>query len=80
MGSVPASMRKVYGAWVRWSRSHSRRFNGIGARPDAASPAQLDRLDWYSAHNWTVAYPGDKRIDLPSQVPGRKLPAAFVGN
>ncbi|MGH2910713.1 MAG: alkaline phosphatase family protein, partial [Solirubrobacteraceae bacterium] len=80
MGSVPASMRKVYGAWVRWSRSHSRRFNGIGARPDAASPAQLDRLDWYSAHNWTVAYPGDKRIDLPNQVPGRKLPAAFVGN
>jgi len=79
-GAVPAAMHRVYEAWVRWSRAHARRFNGSGARPDASNPAQLDRLDWYSAHNWTVAYPGDKRIDLPDQVPGRNLPAAFVGN
>ncbi len=79
-GGVPSSMRRVYQAWARWSRSHTRHFNGIGARPDRANPAQLDRLDWYSAHNWTVAYPGDKRIDLPNQVPGRKLPNAFIGN
>jgi YVTN family beta-propeller protein len=79
-GAVPSSMRKVYRAWVRWSRSPRRRFNGIGARQDVSNPAQLDRLDWYSAHNWTVAYPGDKRIDLPDQVPGRNLPNAFIGN
>ena len=77
-GAVPSSMRKVYRAWVRWSRRQP--FNGIGARADAENPAQLNRLDWYSAHNWTVAYPGDKRIDLPDQVPGRNLPNAFIGN
>jgi YVTN family beta-propeller protein len=79
-GAVPSSMRKVYEAWVRWSRSPRRRFNGIGARQDASNPAQLDRLDWYSAHNWKVAYPGDKRIDMPDQVPGRNLPNSFIGN
>ena len=35
----------------------------------------LDPLDWYSAHNWTVAYPGDSRIFAPNQVPGRDLTA-----
>jgi hypothetical protein len=41
---------------------------------------QLNRYDWYSAHDWAVAYPGDPKIYLPNQVPGRKLPAAFIGN
>jgi YVTN family beta-propeller protein len=77
-GSVPASEEKVYDAWVAWSRHQ--RFNGLRAAPDTAKPALLNRLDWYSSHNWTVAYPGDSRIFAPNQVPGRDLPAAFLGD
>jgi YVTN family beta-propeller protein len=77
-GSVPASETKVYAAWVAWSKRQ--RFNGRHAAPDTAKPALLNRLDWYSAHNWTVAYPGDPRIFAPGQVPGRDLPAAFLGD
>ena len=36
---------------------------------DYAKPAQLNRLDWYPAHGWQVAYPGDARIGTLS-VPG----------
>ena len=77
-GSVPASEEKIYDAWVAWSRHQ--RFNGLRAAPDTAKPALLHRLDWYSSHNWTVAYPGDSRIFAPNQVPGRDLPAAFLGD
>ena len=77
-GAVPASEVKVYDQWVAWSRSQ--RFNGLRAAPDTAKPAMLNRLDWYSSHNWTVAYPGDSRIFAPNQVPGRDLPAAFLGD
>lgn len=42
---------------------------------DYGRPAQLNRLDWYSAHGWHLAYPGDARIYAPDQVPGRNLPA-----
>jgi YVTN family beta-propeller protein len=77
-GAVPTSERRVYDAWVSWSRRQ--RFNGRGARPDAEKPALLNRLDWYSSHNWKVAYPGDGKIYAPDQVPGRSLPAAFIGN
>ena len=69
---------KVYDAWVAWSRQQ--RFNGLRAAPDTAKPAMLNRLDWYSSHNWSVAYPGDPRIFAPNQVPGRDLPAAFLGD
>jgi hypothetical protein len=43
------------------------------------NPSQLNRFDWYSAHDWKVAYPGDSKIYLPDQVPGYRLPAAFLG-
>ncbi len=77
-GVVPADMRSVYGAWAAWSRKQP--FNGPMARVDAEKPALLNRLDWYSAHNWRVAYPGDPKIYMPDQVPGRNLPAAFLGD
>jgi hypothetical protein len=70
---VPSSERKVFNAWVAWS--HHQRFNGDRALEDYAKPALLNRLDWYSAHGWTVVYPGDTKIYPPSQVPGRNLPA-----
>jgi YVTN family beta-propeller protein len=71
--AVPAAERKVYDAWAAWSKRQ--RFDGSKAMEDYARPAQLNRLDWYSAHGWHVAYPGDARIYAPDQVPGRNLPA-----
>ena len=60
--------------------SHDGRFNGDGAIQDWANPAQLNRLDWYSAHNWKTPYPGDSAILAPSQVPGANLPADYLGD
>ena len=76
-GVVPANMESVYKAWEAWNAQQGREghFNG----PDKVNPQQLNRLDWYSAHDWRVAYPGDPKIYLPDQVPGRNLPAAYLG-
>jgi hypothetical protein len=75
---IPASERAVYEQWVVWS--HNGRFNGKGAIQDWANPAQLNRLDWYSAHGWKVPYPGDRTILPPSLVPGHNLPANYLGD
>jgi len=77
-GVVPADMKSVYKAWAAWNAQQEREghFNG----PDKVNPQQLNRFDWYSAHDWRVAYPGDSKIYTPNQVPGRKLPAAFIGD
>ena len=48
--------------------------------PDRVNPQLLNRFDWYSAHDWRVAYPGDPKIYTPNQVPGRNLPAAYLGD
>ncbi len=40
----------------------------------------LTRFDWYSAHDWNAAYPGDPKVYLPDEVPGASLPAAFLGD
>jgi hypothetical protein len=77
-GPIPAAERGVYAMWVAWSAHQG--FNGPMARQDRANPAQLNRLDWYSAHNWMVAYPGDPKIYAPDQVPGRNLPASWLGD
>ena len=75
---IPASERAIYEQWVVWSRNG--RFNGKGAIQDWANPAQLNRLDWYSAHGWKVPYPGDQAILAPGQVPGHNLPADYLGD
>jgi YVTN family beta-propeller protein len=75
---IPAAERAVYEQWVVWSR-HAR-FNGNRAIQDWANPAQLNRLDWYSAHDWKVPYPGDMTILPPNQVPGHNLPAGYLGD
>jgi YVTN family beta-propeller protein len=77
-GAVPASMQGVHNAWMSWKRHQS--FLGLNATPDSAKPVLLNRFDWYSAHDWKVAYPGDPKIYLPDEVPGRNLPAAFLGD
>lgn len=60
IAGVPATQRATVQAWIAWS--HYQRFNGAHAIEDYAKPALLNRLDWYSAHQWRVAYPGDSRI------------------
>jgi YVTN family beta-propeller protein len=77
-GAVPASMQGVYSAWISWKQHQ--RFLGKDAIPDAAKPVLFNRFDWYSAHDWSVAYPGDPKIYEPDEVPGRELPAAFIGD
>jgi YVTN family beta-propeller protein len=77
-GAVPASMQSVYNTWMSWKQHQ--RFLGPDAIPDAAKPVLLNRFDWYSAHDWQVAYPGDPKIYLPDEVPGRELPAALIGD
>jgi Phosphoesterase family len=75
---IPAAVRGIYEKWVVWSRNGH--FNGATAIQDFANPAQLNRLDWYSAHGWKVPYPGDKTILAPAQVPGANLPAGYLGD
>jgi hypothetical protein len=70
-------MTRVYHAWVAWEKQQAARDKFSHA--DAVNAAQLNRYDWYSAHDWKVAYPGDPKIYLPDQVPGWRLPAAFIG-
>jgi YVTN family beta-propeller protein len=77
-GVVPADMKSVYASWMGWMATQDAR--GKFSGPDRVNPEQLNRLDWYSAHNWKVAYPGDSKIYRPGQVPGRNLPAALIGN
>jgi YVTN family beta-propeller protein len=76
-GLVPANMRAVYSAWAAWSQRQVAQHHYDG--PDRVNPRLLNRFDWYAAHNWRLAYPGDPKIYAPNQVPGRNLPAAFLG-
>jgi len=46
---------------------------------DSINPAQLNRLDYYTATAWTKPYPGDSSILTPDQVPGRNLPSGYLG-
>ena len=77
-GLVPADMESVYKAWEAWNAQQGREGHFDG--PDKVNPQQLNRFDWYEAHDWRLAYPGDPKIYTPNQVPGRNLPAAFIGD
>ena len=66
-GFVPAAMRKVYDAWEAWA-AEGEAEHGSMSHADREKPALLNRLDWYSAHNWSVAYPGDPKIYLPGVI------------
>ncbi|MCU4185288.1 bifunctional YncE family protein/alkaline phosphatase family protein [Acidiferrimicrobium sp. IK] len=75
---VPASEAGVYQQWVEWARNNH--FGVTNAIPDFANAAQLNHYDWYSAHNWTTPYPGEKTIVGPNQVPGHQLPGGYLGD
>ncbi|SDJ26507.1 40-residue YVTN family beta-propeller repeat-containing protein [Frankineae bacterium MT45] len=66
-----ASVQKQWSVW-----STHQNFGGSQPAQDRANPAQLNRLDWYSATGWSKPYPGDKRILGPYEVPGWDMPAA----
>jgi YVTN family beta-propeller protein len=72
--AVPAAEQATAAAWQTWLASQHT--TGNGAVPDYANPEQMNRYTWYQAHGWTVPYPGDPKIYLPSQVPGGTLPSA----
>ena len=68
-GVVPATMRVVYNAWR--AGAGSRRPSTTSTARTASTPQQrVNRYDWYSAHDWKIAYPGDPKIYTPNQVPG----------
>jgi YVTN family beta-propeller protein len=77
-GVVPANMQSVYKTWTAWSQQQVAEHHFDG--PDRVNPQLMNRFDWYSAHNWRLAYPGDPKIYTPNQVPGRNLPAAYLGD
>ena len=77
-GVVPANMQSVYKTWTAWSQQQVAEHHFDG--PDRVNPQLMNRFDWYSAHDWRVAYPGDPKIYTPNQVPGRNLPAAYLGD
>jgi YVTN family beta-propeller protein len=77
-GVVPANMRSVYAAWQAWGKQQVAQHHFDG--PDRVNPQLINRFNWYASHDWRVAYPGDPKIYRPNEVPGRNLPAAFLGD
>jgi YVTN family beta-propeller protein len=78
--AVPAAAQTVAAAWADWNKTVAEpALSGPHATPDSVNPAELNRYDWYSSTGWTKAYPGDKKILAPDQVPGRNLPTDFTG-
>jgi YVTN family beta-propeller protein len=72
--TVPAAMRALAAKWAQWKAQQ--RLTGPNARADFANPAQMNRFDWYDAHDWSTPYPGDRAILAPENVPGATIPAA----
>ncbi|MGN6162170.1 MAG: bifunctional YncE family protein/alkaline phosphatase family protein [Marmoricola sp.] len=72
--AVPAAAQPIAAAWTRWVQAQT--LTGRTARADSAHPALLNRYDWYMSHRFVTPYPGDKKVYLPSQVPGGNVPSA----
>jgi len=70
---VPAEGAAVAAAWGTWAQKQH--FTGAQARADYAHPEQMNRYTWYQMHNWSVPYPGDKKVYLPNEVPGAYIPS-----
>jgi len=74
---VPAAQRSLVEQWKLWSAKQH--FGGPRPAQDAANPAQLNRLDWYTVTNWAKPYPGDEKIFAPADVPGAYGPSGELG-
>jgi hypothetical protein len=78
--AIPAREKGVAHAWSHWmATSADKHLTGMHAAVDSVNPEQLNRYDWYTAHGWAKPYPGDNKILTPGQVPGRNLPAGYLG-
>lgn len=78
--AVPKAEDSVAGAWATWtSKVLDKRLTGLHAHADSVNPEQLNRYDWYTAHGWSKPYPGDTKILKPGEVPGRNMPAGYLG-
>ncbi|ROQ68260.1 YVTN family beta-propeller protein [Streptomyces sp. 840.1] len=71
---VPAAQRELAAQWDTWKSKQ--RLTGPNARPDFANPAQMNHFTWYETHGWTKAYPGEKKLFAPKDVPGAFIPSA----
>jgi hypothetical protein len=71
---VPAGEQQVAAKWQAWKLQQ--RFTGPNAKPDSASPVQMNHFSWYEAHGWKKPYPGETKIYAPDQVPGAYIPSS----
>jgi YVTN family beta-propeller protein len=71
---VPADKQEIAKKWGAWKSQQP--FTGPNARPDSASPEQMNRFSWYEAHDYKKPYPGDTEIYTPDQVPGAYIPSS----
>ncbi len=78
--SAPKAERSVVAAWDRWTVAQHSHLAGPHAMADSVNVPQMNRYDWYTAHDWKKPYPGDSKILTPDQVPGRSLPAGYLGD
>jgi hypothetical protein len=65
---VPAREIGVYRQWTAWS-AHQR-FGGGHPDEDQPNPAQLNRLDWYTATGMETSLPGRPQHPAPGQGAG----------
>ncbi|HWG26088.1 bifunctional YncE family protein/alkaline phosphatase family protein [Actinospica sp.] len=72
--AVPAAEQSVAAQWKTWASQQ--RLTGPNAVPDYADPEQMNRYTYYQTTGWTKAYPGDKKIYAPNDVPGAFIPSA----
>jgi hypothetical protein len=73
-GKVPADKQEIAAKWGAWKSQQP--FTGLSARPDSASPEQMNRFGWYEAHDYKKPYPGDTEIFAPNDVPGAYIPSS----
>jgi len=72
--AVPAAEQSVAAQWKAWAAQQH--LTGANAVPDFANPEQMNRYTYYQTTGWTKAYPGDKKIYAPDDVPGAFIPSA----
>ena len=76
--TVPAAEQSVAAQWKAWASQQ--RLTGPNAVPDYANPEQMNRYTYYQTTGWTKAYPGDKKIYAPNDVPGAYIPSSDSDN
>jgi YVTN family beta-propeller protein len=72
--ALAATASPVAKAWAAWSARQDWRTE------DMLNMAQGNRDVWYASNNFTVPYPGDKKVLYPDQVPGADAQPARDGD